>query len=596
VTRSFFDDEPQAGPIERLWARVLVHVDRVLPQSAMAGPDHLLAGRVFVVTAAVACIGSIAFSVAQMLSGVFTVAFAHGFTALFELTLFAIMRRTNSVRGVGHALVVVTMLQIAFVSVLLGGVTITALMFIGVVPLIALIVISARAAWGWLAVGLALVGLLLVLEYVGVTFPPRPPQARLVDGLSITILSVVTLAFASTFIGLSRRTLDALRRANHELSLAKARAEAASTAKDRFVATVSHELRTPLSGAIGFARLLVDADLPMSAHENARLALSSSETLLRLVDDILDYAKLGAGQLKLEPVPIDLPALVSEVGRVCSMSFPNGAALHVHVDVQEPLVKGDALRVKQVLMNLVGNALKFAPEGTVQLRVSTDDDGRTRFTIEDTGIGISEETLARLFQPFSQGDSSSTRGYGGTGLGLSISRQLVELMGGTIDVQSRVGQGSTFSFVLPLPLTSERPQARNPHDDAGIGARLRALIIDDDGTNRLLTREYLERMGFHTRAVESGKAGLRVFTEEPWDMVFLDCQMPGMDGYDTARRMRAAQSADTRPFIIALTASALPEERARCLAAGMDDLLTKPFTPSDVASSIARLRLRPRTP
>lgn len=595
MTDRFFAEQSGKSVDGRLLARVLARIDAVLPRSALEGPDHLLAGRVFVVTNTVACIGSTAFSLAQVASGVWSVAFAHALTALFELSLFALMRKNDSVRGVGHSLVVVTMLQITFVSVLLGGVKITALMFIGVVPLIALIVIGARAAWGWLAVGLSLVALLIVLERTGVAFPPPPPQTRFVDGLSITILSVVTLAFASSFIGLSRRTLDALRTANHELSLAKAKAEAASEAKDRFVASVSHELRTPLSGAIGFARLLVDEDLPAAAHENARLALSSSETLLRLVDDILDHAKIGAGQLKIDLAPLDLPALVDEVARVCAMSFSRGPTLRVETDVPHPFVVGDALRLKQVLMNLVGNALKFTPEGSVVLRVTRTADGRTRFEIEDTGIGISKETLSRLFQPFSQGDSSSTRGYGGTGLGLSISRQLVELMGGTIDVRSVAGRGSTFSFVLPQETTEMPPKREAGPARAGIGERLRALIIDDDGTNRLLTKEYLERMGFHTCAVESGPAGLTAFSAESWDMIFLDCQMPGMDGYDTARRLRAVERERPRPFIIALTASALPEERARCLAAGMDDLLTKPFTPSDVATSIARLKMRDRT-
>jgi len=588
------------GWFERVWGRVMARIDRALPPSAMVGPAERLAGRVFVATCSVACIGSSFFSLAQVLSGVWPVALAHGCTALFELCLFVVMRRTNSVKGVGHALVVVTMLQIVFVSVLLGGVKITALMFIGVVPLIALVVIGPPAAWGWLVVGVALVAGLLGFEAAGVSFPPAPTQHRLIDLLSIVILAVVSLAFASSYTGISRSALAALRAANEELRAAKARAEAASQAKDRFVATVSHELRTPLSGAIGFARLLVEDELPPAAHTNAQLALSSSETLLRLVDDILDHAKLGAGQLKLAHAPTSLPGLVDEVVKVCAMSFRRGPKLEVDVAVEHPTVIADGLRLKQVLMNLVGNALKFTPDGVVRLRVRADDEGRTLFEVEDTGIGIAPSMQEHIFQPFSQGDSSSTRGYGGTGLGLSISRQLVELMGGKIALRSALGQGSTFSFSLALTPTHEAPRAADRRSLPGIGERLRALIIDDDGTNRLLTKEYLERMGFQTRAVESGSAGLTAFGEEAWDMIFLDCQMPGMDGYDTARRMRAStdlvDGERPRPFIIALTASALPEERARCLAAGMDDLLTKPFTPSDVASSIARLKLRPRVP
>lgn len=391
-----------------------------------------------------------------------------------------------------------------------------------------------------------------------------------------------------------------LERKNRELATTAAKAKAATTAKSVFLANMSHEIRTPLNSIIGITDTLAETPLDDQQASFVGILQKANNQLMTIINDILDLSKVEAGEVELNPQPFELKKIVDDLVDVLGFrAKEKGLQLTVEIEPElQTLFLGDADRLRQVLLNLLNNAIKFTKQGSISIKIahnSTAHSGNLLFTVADSGIGIPKSKFKDIFQPFTQADSTTTRRHGGTGLGLSITKNLVELMNGEIWLESKIDSGSIFYFTVDMPVT-EMPSISGSHSifpftdfrQNFLKSRLNILIVDDVEDNRNLFGIYLQNTIHKLSFAESGSEALNMVQKEHFDIIFMDVQMPGMDGYETTRNIRDLERHNGRPGarIFACTANAFAEDIARSLKAGCDLHLSKPIRKDTLLKAI----------
>ena len=427
------------------------------------------------------------------------------------------------------------------------------------------------------------IGIIFIIVPMSHPFPPN----------FIGILAYLTIALVSW---LSARSLE---QAIKDLRRAKEEAEVATRAKSEFLANMSHEIRTPLNGVIGMTGLLLETELDSDQKWFVKTIHNSGDALLTIINHILDFSKIESGRFELEDQPFSLRQCVEEaVGFLTLKATSKEVELAYIIEEPTPaVVRGDITRLRQILVNLLDNAVKFTEKGEVVVSLASERlaNGRFQlhFAVKDTGIGIPEEQRERLFKPFSQLDASTTRRFGGTGLGLIISKQLLELMGGTMWFESEAGQGSTFHFTIVAEAVADsqpEPNQKLSKLDDKLAERhpLHILLAEDNLINQMVTLRILERLGYRADVANNGQEALAALQQKPYDVVLMDIQMPVMDGLEATQRIRQQWPEAQRPYLVAMTANALVGDRENYLTNGMDDYISKPVQLDELVAVLSR--------
>ncbi len=455
-----------------------------------------------------------------------------------------------------------------------GSEGLTSIFWISSAPLVAMAVGGRRA--GFVTLALSMVA--IAVAHYGIEhqwLAPALMKERTFGTKLVSMLGVaVTLFFlVRAYEGETQASIERLKDQNRQLEEARAEAVRANTAKSNFLATISHEIRTPLNGVTGMVALLADEKDPKRLKEGLGIMQQSADTLLAVINDVLDFSKIESNRLELESIAF---APRTELQLVVNLLQPRAAEHHTDVELMvAPTVpawlKGDPTRFRQIALNLVSNAVKFSARGLVSCRLDVYG-SELVLEIIDNGIGMSSEVVSKLFTPFSQADASTTRRFGGTGLGLVIAQRLVQAMKGSIQVDSQLGVGSCFVVRMPFEETQAPPsQAVPPTQRPG---PCRVLVVEDNPVNQLVVKRLLESLGHQVTLAADGRQGLEATEGQTFDLVLMDCHMPVMDGFDAAKAMRER---GVQTPIYALTAAVSTEDRERCLAVGMNDLLPKPL-------------------
>ena len=486
--------------------------------------------------------------------------------------LFA-LRNGLAFPAVVHATVALLVLMLTLANALRPDLDFASLAWFVVIPFLVVVHLEARSALAW-ALGVSCLVVALVaahpyLPHVGTAYP-----SLVLSTFRLLMLVPTLLVFGIRFDQERRRSMEA--------------AEAASRAKSAFLAHVSHEIRTPMNGVLGMAEVMLQEEeesLAPKHREQLRLIQRSGLALVALVNDILDLSKIEAGKLRLEPVDFDLREVVEDVARLFTpIGAQKGLTVELTLAPDVPrLVRGDALRLRQVLCNLCNNAVKFTEQGTVSLGVRclepASPSGRLRFSVQDTGVGIAPELFPRLFQAYEQGRGANARGISGTGLGLALSREFVSLLGGTLQAESTEGQGAHFFFdVAFAPPKRAAPATAQPAAGLATLSHLRVLVVDDNAINVRVACGLLRALGIEAQTATNGQEAVDAVARGGFSLVLMDCHMPVLDGFQATERIRMMSGPVSRVPVVALTASALREEIEACARSGMNECLTKPVS------------------